>query len=371
MPLSCILELIVQYSIAASCIGLKYSPLFRTMIIFMARAICISHKEDVDGISSAALIKAAFDVGSVILVDYSNMIKVLESVQNNMQNSESNIEHLFLCDLGLSKKNEILFLNVIKKILSLKCRVTYIDHHDLEMETKYELKRAGVKLVHNVAECTSVQIYHKYKKKLDPRAAFIAAAGAITDYMETKPIASVIVSRYDRQFLMLEASALSYMISSSQHEIEYLTTIIDRLSNMKYPHEIEGGFTRAERYAHKVTSVVESLKGSVSVSKNIAYVESNAELSSSMIVNFILGLSGKSVALVYKLKIDINSYIISIRGSKDCKLHLGRVVNTLSSKMGGSGGGHEKACGAVIPKEKIREFIEELDSIITDSKSFT
>jgi single-stranded-DNA-specific exonuclease len=327
----------------------------------LARTICISHKEDVDGISSAALIKAAFGVSSVILVDYSNMIKVLEGVQKNLQNSECNMEHLFLCDLGLSKKNEDLFLNVIKKILSLKCTVTYIDHHDLEMGTKNELKRAGVKLIHSVSECTSVQIYHKYRKKLDPRAAFI----------ETKPIASGIVSRYDRQFLMLEASALSYMISSSQHEIEFLTTIIDRLSNMKYPHEIEGGFNRAERFARKVTSVVESLKEYVSVSRNIAYVESNAELSSSMIVNFILGLFGKSVALVYKPKIDLNSYVISIRGSKDCKLHLGRVINALSSKMGGSGGGHEKACGAVIPKEKINEFIEELDSIITNGNNIT
>jgi single-stranded-DNA-specific exonuclease len=335
----------------------------------LARTICISHKEDVDGISSAALIKAAFSVGSVILVDYSNMIKVLEGIQKNMQISECKIEHIFLCDLGLSKKNEVIFLNVIKKILSLKCRVTYIDHHDLEIGTKNELRKAGVKLIHSVSECTSVQIYHKYRKKLDPRAAFIAASGAITDYMETKPLASRIVSRYDRQFLMLEASALSYMISSSQHEIEFLTNIIDKLSNMKYPHEIEGGFNRAERFARKVASVAESLKEYVSVRRNIAYVESNAELSSSMIVNFILGLFGKPVALVYKLKIDINSYVVSIRGSKECKLHLGRVVNSLSSKMGGSGGGHEKACGAVIAKEKINEFIEELDSIITNSNS--
>jgi single-stranded-DNA-specific exonuclease len=330
----------------------------------LARNICISHKEDVDGISSAALIKAAFGVSSVILVDYSNMIRVLEGVQKNLENSEYNIEHLYLCDLGLSKKNQALFLDLLKKILSLKCAVTYIDHHDLEIGTKNELKKAGVKLIHSISECTSVQIYHKYRKKLDPRAAFFAAAGAITDYMETKPIASRIVSRYDRQFLMLEACALSYMISSSQHETEFLTSIIDRLSSMKYPHEIEGGFDRAEKFARKVTSVVESLKEYVIVNKNIAHVESNAELPSSMVVNFILGLFGKPVAMVYKLKADLNSYVVSIRGSKDCKLHLGRDVNALSSKLGGSGGGHEKACGAVIPKGKINEFIEELDSVI-------
>jgi RecJ-like exonuclease len=37
-------------------------------------------------------------------------------------------------------------------------------------------------------------------------------------------------------------------------------------------------------------------------------------------------------------------------------------VNELSSNLGGSGGGHEKACGAVIPKSTISKFINELDS---------
>jgi RecJ-like exonuclease len=32
--------------------------------------------------------------------------------------------------------------------------------------------------------------------------------------------------------------------------------------------------------------------------------------------------------------------------------------------MGGSGGGHEKACGAVVPKDKLEEFIDALDGSI-------
>ena len=43
-------------------------------------SFCISHKEDVDGICSAALIKAAFDISKVILVDYANLIPRLEKV---------------------------------------------------------------------------------------------------------------------------------------------------------------------------------------------------------------------------------------------------------------------------------------------------
>lgn len=327
----------------------------------MKNKICISHREDVDGISSAALIKIAFDVNTVVLLDYANMIKTLRNMVSNILDGTNRIDQLFICDLGLSKKNENEFVKILKEIIEAKCKVTYIDHHELDKKILADLKRNGVKLVHSTDECTSIHIYNKYKRKFSSYSAFLAAAAALTDYLETKPIASNLVSRFDRQFLMLEATALSYMISSSQHDLDFLRKIVDDLSQEKYPHDIEGGFLRAERHARKVLSVVKSIEDSIRLGKNLAYVQINSELPSSMVVNFVLGASGKPVALVYKTKEDINSCIISIRGSNECKVHLGRIVNSLSSTLSGSGGGHEKACGAVIPKEKFSEFIKQLD----------
>lgn len=327
----------------------------------MKNKICISHREDVDGISSAALIKIAFDVNTIVLLDYANMIKTLRNMVSDIYDGTNRIDQLFICDLGLSKKNENEFVKILKEIIEGKCKVTYIDHHDLDKKILADLKRNGVKLVHSTDECTSIHIYNKYKRKFSSYSAFLAAAAALTDYLETRPIASNLVSRFDRQFLMLEATALSYMISSSQHDIDFLMKIVDDLSQEKYPHDIEGGFLRAERHARKVLSVVKSIEDSIRLGKNLAYVQINSELPSSMVVNFVLGASGKPVALVYKTKEDINSCIISIRGSNECKVHLGRIVNSLSSTLSGSGGGHEKACGAVIPKEKFSEFIKQLD----------
>ena len=37
-------------------------------------------------------------------------------------------------------------------------------------------------------------------------------------------------------------------------------------------------------------------------------------------------------------------------------------MNPLATSLGGSGGGHDKACGAVIPKEKIKQFLKEFNS---------
>lgn len=322
--------------------------------------MCISHKEDVDGVSSAALIKAAKGANTILLVDYANMIKVMEKLISEIEGGKK-VNEIYICDLGLSKKNQSLFVELVRKLITLETKVTYIDHHDIEKEILLELKQSGVKLVHSIKECTSIQVYKKFKKKLQPHAAFIAACGALTDYMESKPLASKIVSKFDRQFLMLESTVLSYIISSSQHENEYLLEIMQVLTQMKFPHDIKGGFERAENYAKKIGSVSKAIEKSIVLGKNLASVQNRYDLSSSMIVNFVLGSSGKHAALVYRFKEDIGSYIISIRGSNDNKIHLGRIVNNLSSKLGGSGGGHEKACGAVIPESTISKFISELD----------
>lgn len=323
--------------------------------------VCISHKEDVDGICSAAVVKAAFDISKVILVDYANLISRLEKTAAMLDN----IEQLFICDLGLSKKSEQKFAELLDRIVSAGTEVIYIDHHDISKETLHTLKKADVTLIRTIEECTSMQAYTKYKKKLPEHAAFLAAMGALTDYMENKPLASAIVSRFDRQFLMLESTALSYMISANQHDDAFLIKIVETLSKMKYPHDIKGGFEIAEKFAKKVANAVESIQESVVKLDNIAYAPSAVELSSSMVVNFVLGSSGKPVAMVYKLKDDIKSYVLSIRASADCKVHLGRLTNEFASELGGSGGGHDRACGAVIPKANLQKFIETLNKKIS------
>src|SRR5919199_522850 len=124
-------------------------------------AVCISHKEDVDGICSATLLKSAFDISKVILVDYANLISKLEKIVATPEN----IEQLFICDLGLSKKNEQKFAQLLNKMAAAGTGVIYIDHHDISKDTVQVLKKIGVSLIHTIEECTSVQVYTKYKKK--------------------------------------------------------------------------------------------------------------------------------------------------------------------------------------------------------------
>ena len=71
------------------------------------RVICISHKEDNDGISSAALIRQAFG-GDAMLVDYPGQMEALNQVVH-----DEKLKSLYICDLGLSKKTQDEFIDIL------------------------------------------------------------------------------------------------------------------------------------------------------------------------------------------------------------------------------------------------------------------
>ncbi|SRR5579875_793200 len=350
--------------------------------------LCISHKEDVDGIASAMLIKLLFNPKSTILVDYGNMIETLEKVAS--QNARNKFTNIFICDLALGKRNENEFAEIIERFISMGIKVTYIDHHDLDKPIEDKLQAMGVELLHNIEECTSVQIYQHYKNQLsgssnttaatsqsstgnaninnnnnNSHAAFYAAAAALTDYMDKKPVASSLVSRFDRHFLMLESTALSYIISANQHDDPYLVSIVDTLSQGKYTHDIKDGFATALKYATMVGEAAKEIETSMKKLKNLAYASSSSSLSTSMVVNFVLGNAGKPVAVIYRSREDLpGSVQISVRGTDRCKIHLGRAVNEIATELGGNGGGHEKACGAIIPEDRVKKFLGMLNKVI-------
>jgi RecJ-like exonuclease len=319
------------------------------------KLICISHMEDADGISSAALIKEAFG-GDTVLVDYPGMMPAIEAVAK-----DDKLKTLFICDVGLSKNNQERFVEILTDLRKKKVAITYIDHHDIDPEILKKLQKAKVKLIHDVNECTSVLVYDAFKSKLSDHSSFIAACGAITDYMEDRPTASKLLQIYDRQFALISATVLTYNIVGHQKDPDYLLYLVEMLSESKYPHEIPNSFEFAQIQVEKLAGMIAKVKKSLKTMKNLGYMEI-LDAGASGAVNFVLGLSGKDVGVAYKERVDHGIYAVSIRGSKSCNIHLGRLVNSLAQEFGGSGGGHDKACGAVIPKDKILPFIKELNA---------
>ena len=319
------------------------------------KVICVSHKEDADGIGAASLIRQAFG-GETKLVDYPGLMTELDLLKNN-----ESLKTLYICDLGLSKTNQEQFIELLKALRKKRVSITYVDHHDLDEKIKKKIRALKVKLIHNINECTTVQVCNAFKSKLTDHSAFIAACSAVTDYMEDRPVGSKLLQKFDRQFVLLEATVLTFTIVSHQKDNEYLLYLVDELSESKYPHDIPHSFEFARMQAERISNVIQKVKDNLKLMKNLAYMEVT-DSGASMVVNFVLGMSGKDVGVSYKLREDHGIYAVSIRGSRKCKLHLGKIVNPLATELGGSGGGHDKACGAVIPKDEISTFLKKFNS---------
>ncbi len=318
------------------------------------RTICISHKEDCDGISSAALIRQAFG-GDAILVDYPGQMDALRQVI-----TDEKLKSLYICDLGLSKKTQDEFVELLTTLRKNRVSVTYIDHHDIDPNIVKSLEKIKVKIIHDINECTTVQVYSAFKSKLSDHSTFIATCAAITDYMEDRPMGSKLLQIYDRQFALISATVLTYNIVGHQKDPDYLLYLVEELADSKFPHDIPNTFEFAQIQVEKLSQMIAKVKAGLKIMKNLGYMEI-LDAGASGAVNFVLGLSGKEVGVAYKERIDHGIYAVSVRGSKSLKTHLGKIVNILATDLGGSGGGHDKACGAVIPKDKINTFVKELN----------
>jgi len=335
----------------------KKTTIKKTVKKQRTKVICISHKEDADGISSAALIRQAFG-GDAILVDYPGQMAAIQQVV-----LDEKLKSLYICDLGLSKKTQDEFVDIMTTLRKNKIAVTYIDHHDIDPTIVKSLEKIKVKVIHDINECTTVQVYTAFKSKLNDHASFVATCAAITDYMEDRPIGSKLLQIYDRQFALINATVLTYNIVGHQKEPDYLLYLVEELAGSKFPHDIPNTFEFAQIQVEKLSQMIAKVKQGMKTMKNLGYMEI-LDAGASGAVNFVMGLSGKDVGVAYKERVDHGIYAVSVRGSKDCKVHLGKIVNILATNLGGSGGGHDKACGAVIPKPKIKKFITELNKKI-------
>jgi len=336
---------------------IKKTTAKKTVKTQRTKVICISHKEDADGISSAALIRQAFG-GDALLVDYPGQMEAIQQVV-----LDKKLKSLYICDLGLSKGTQDEFVDIMTTLRKNKIAVTYIDHHDIDPTVLKSLKKIKVKVIHDINECTTVQVYTAFKSKLNDHASFVATCAAITDYMEDRPIGSKLLQIYDRQFALINATVLTYNIVGHQKEPDYLLYLVEELADSKFPHDIPNTFEFAQIQVEKLSQMIAKVKKGMKTMKNLGYMEI-LDAGASGAVNFVMGLSGKNVGVAYKERVDRGIYAVSVRGSKDCKVHLGKIVNILATDLGGSGGGHDKACGAVVPKQKIKKFITELNKKI-------
>jgi len=314
------------------------------------KTVCISHNRDVDGIVSAALIRNVTRC-DVLLTDYEQMIKTMKSVED--------ANEIYICDLGLTEEIEALFneqLNRLKKTAD----IYYIDHHKLNEKSRKTIENSGIRVVHSTDDCASVLIHQLHRDKLPKQAALLAACSAVTDDIECGRLTKNILQRYDRDLILFEASVLSYAIAARGDDEKFLLRIVEELSKVRFPHQINHLCEYASEYADRMLDLCNKIAQEGNKIKNVAHMDTR-ERSLGSIANFLVGEFAVPVGIAYRYKADTDKYIVSLRSSDRLTHHLGQLTSKVSSIVGGLGGGHPNASGAIIPRIKLNEFLEIFD----------
>lgn len=310
---------------------------------------CISHRKDVDGLGAAAITVAATGA-EVMLSDYDDLIENLHKVPDGA-------EHLVICDLGTDNADLEDFMGELKRILK-GGKVTYVDHHFMSEGTKRRLRKAGVKLVHDTKDCSSMLAYITFKDSLPEGAKLVALCGAVTDYLDDSRRAKKMMEQADRQFVLLEASMLSYALGAKAKDPGFPEVVVSELAAMKPPHEIAGVPAAAVEQLDEVAELGARVKSEGKKLGRLAYMETT-QYSTGNVAKLLIGAFGVPVGVSYKQK-QPGWFEVSLRGTSESKVHLGRAVSKISAVLGGSGGGHRKAAGCRVPVSAMDELLAKL-----------
>lgn len=317
----------------------------------MRKTVCISHSSDVDGLTSAAIIKLATQAEAK-LVGYVNFIDSLKSV--------SDASEVYICDLGLSPGTIQPFSDEVNRIRGF-AKVTYIDHHrKVEGSFRYRSK-SGLKVIHSMKDCTAALAYNYFKSLLPKEASVLASYAALADYLEKGPIASNILNLYDRVHLYYETSILAYAVEKLGDTPEKLTNIVEELSRLKYPHEIDGVVEAASEQARRVSEFTAKVMKEGVVKRSFAHIDASG-FPKGTAANLVRCVLNVPVGVAYTVNSSFAE--ISLRASSNYRKDLGSVVQHLASRFGGFGGGHAKASGARIPKEYLHLFLQALEDLL-------
>lgn len=320
------------------------------MLMHEDHIVCVSHGEDADGLICAALL-ANLRGARPILVTY-------EEFKGPLIDVNYPTEELYICDLCVRDE-------LIGEILRIAefARVIIVDHHPTAEALLRRLERSGVQVVYSPKDCASALLYDQNKVELGREGARLAAYAAISDQFEDGPIASRLISMFDRQILEHEALILTHALFRITSN-DFRQRVVEELGRYTIPHRISGLVEAAISHLEHMASLMGEIQRKTVRLGRLAYFDASDEPSTGAVANLILDAIDVDVGVSYKPAMG-GRVNISIRGRRGIGLHLGEITREVAIRHGGFGGGHDRASGASIHKEKLVRFIEDLEMALS------
>jgi oligoribonuclease NrnB/cAMP/cGMP phosphodiesterase (DHH superfamily) len=245
--------------------------------------------------------------------------------------------------------------------------VTIVDHHPTSEEVLKKLNNFGIKIIYSNLDCASVLLYNLFKDKLSRESARLAAYAAISDQFDSGPLATRLISEFDKLFIQYEALILTYALDHQEKD-NFKSLIFEELDKFTFPHKIKGVQETALAHLDYLVKLIRILPVRAKKLNRVAYIEGEKESSKGTIASLLIDSLGTDVGLCYKHRSD-NTVNISIRAKKNFLFHLGKITKKLAERYHGFGGGHKQASGAKITQKNLMNFIHDLEKEVKSQRS--
>ena len=325
----------------------------------VGKNLILTHS-DCDGICAGALALARFPDSRVF---FTKPVSLLRDIQETVMPSRP--VKLVICDIALTKSHAAETVRVLKKIRE-GSEILYFDHHDVpETTTMNDVNSAVSTLAHDMSASASEIIYRHFQKSLPRERVWLALYGAIGDYTENTEFVRERMRNWDRRAVYFEVSALVLGIKE-----EIFSTynakrrIVTAMASGRNPSDVKGLVQSARSAVTREFDVYRQVKRRAKAFGSIGYVKDlprfgfrgPAALFAATATEKPVGLSVHTI----RGKMDITARA----RSDDPRLQLNVMMEKAAEAVGGSGGGHAHAAGARISKDRLRKFLEAVDSMV-------
>lgn len=301
---------------------------------------------DCDGICSAAIALSIFKNAKVFFTHPVGLHEDLRQVDGDV----------LVLDVAIPSKKADEISKEFKRIHENGHRIIYIDHHPLPSD--FNMNHG--ELVHSLTSCVSELTYVRFEDLLDKEVSRVAIYGAIGDYLDETYNVKRLLRLWDKRHLYLESGILIAAIESMGRDYDLKREVVKYLSEKELPSKSSELVNRALEEAKKEEKMRKIIKERLEVKGKVAYViDLNWSLGKAAIyaratADAIVGIGAESRK---------NFVDMSLRTPFE-GIELNKIAMEVAEELGGSGGGHPRAAGARVPKEKFPEFIDGINKRI-------
>lgn len=308
---------------------------------------------DADGVCAAAVAKTSYPRAEVKFTGPYKLPSVLGSLSGH--------DLVIIMDLGINSTQKAEAMEAFRK-LSKTSDIIYIDHHICPPGvTKRSL--ACKAMSHRTSASTSELALDFFKPPgfLD----FIPLLGAVGDYQEKTPRMRKLMQKYGERKAYPEAMFLDRILEIGTDSFK--RSVIDELTRGRWPFEIFSIIEKASEVTKRQKTMEKHVREKAEkICEHVMLVRDAPFGLTGPAANQLTKLGNTDVGIASSQEGD--HIRLSMRRHVRSDVNLASLIEEITTRLGGSGGGHKAAAGGRVPVRRFDEFLKEIKRALTGKK---